>query len=91
MPEGNRDFVIECDQFDVGRSWTIGRCWGDALHVFGNKSQTTYFRKISNNKDIDHLGFCGQHDGLTIRVNADEKSPSNSKQLTSRSHPGSHA
>ena len=53
------DFVLRCDHFDVGRAQESGRCWGDALVIYGDSNSVLRNRKHS--RKIDHLSLCGRY------------------------------
>ena len=57
--EARNDFVLRCDHFDVGRAQESGRCWGDALMIYGDTNSVLRNRK--NTRKIDHLSLCGRY------------------------------
>ena len=61
LPENDldNDFVLRCDHFDVGRAQESGRCWGDALVIYGDSNSVLRNRKHS--RKIDHLSLCGRY------------------------------
>ena len=56
--EPESDFVLRCDHFDVGRAQESGRCWSDALLIYGDT--TSVLRNRKNRRKIDHLSLCGR-------------------------------
>ena len=64
LPENDldSDFVLRCDHFDVGRAQESGRCWGDALVIYGDSNSVLRNRKHS--RKIDHLSLCGRYFNL---------------------------
>ena len=51
--------MLRCDHFDVGRAQESGRCWGDALVIYGDSNSVLRNRKHS--RKIDHLSLCGRY------------------------------
>ena len=64
LPENDldSDFVLRCDHFNVGRAQESGRCWGDALVIYGDSNSVLRNRK--HTRKIDHLSLCGRYFNL---------------------------